>query len=624
MFDVRRGEARALAQAIAVLLLIIVAHTALETVRDSLLLTRVAPRFIGIVYVAVAIFALPAAVIAARVSERLGARMTLGGGLVTAAAVLFALFVVPTSRASVIAIYVTSALVGAVLVPLFWSLVGSTFTVSQGRRLLGPITAAGVVGGAVGSAAAAALLMSVLRVKVLLVASAGILLLAAGVLAMGAMGEARVAPATKHASATASMTRPPFDAMREEPFLHRIALLVVVSTAGAVTVDYFFKWTVARTIPHEHVAHFIASYYAGLNALALVAQLLVSGALVRRIGVATGLVVTPLLLLTGGVGALAVGGALSAVLLLRAVHGTLLNSVHRITTELVYLPVPQAARARAKPFIDGALARTTQATFGGLFLALGGASYFAPTVLAALVALILAVWLAVALTTRPQYLGLLRRAISPQKGPSGVGQLEADNVVRIDRIRVERLAHANLLEHFRLLGLRAPFDSRGHVARAESTERLLLGLLDEKLRQSLQRTFRLLEIAHPREDIHSAHVAGLSEDRRARANAAEFLDTLLRRRDQRGLRDLLRIVTDDLSASERVRRARPLLPHPPPETFDEALARLIEDGDAALASLAELHLAALAGNSVVVCCAKGSTPDAIRSCVRALATSASA
>jgi HEAT repeat protein len=191
------------------------------------------------------------------------------------------------------------------------------------------------------------------------------------------------------------------------------------------------------------------------------------------------------------------------------------------------------------------------------------------------------------------------------KAIRGLGRLVADKNVRMDRVRVERLAYANLLEHFRLLGLRAPFDSspadgRGHVARAEPTERLLVGLLDDKLRQSLERTFRLLKIAHPREDIHSAHVAGLSEDRRARANAAEFLDTLLRRRDQRGLRDLLRIVTDDLSASERVLRARPLLPHPPPETRDAALARLIEDGDAALASLAKLHLAAVAGKSARV------------------------
>jgi AAA family ATP:ADP antiporter len=882
---VRRGEVRALAQALATLVLLISAHTALETARDSLLLTHVAPRFLGAVYVAVALCALPAAIVAAWMSERFGPRRVLGGGLLTAAATLVALFFVPTSRASVIAVYVTSALVGAVLVPLFWSLMASIFTVAQGRRLLGPVAAAGVVGGAIGSGAAAALL-TVLRVEALLVVSAGVLVVVAGVATLRAGGEDPTVRAGPPVDASASVTPRSFDAMREEPFLRRIALLVVVSTAAAVTIDYFFKWTVARTIPHEHLAPFVARYYAVLNVFAVAAQLLASGALVRRIGVATSLVVTPLLIFSGAVGVLATGGALAGVAVLRAVDGTLLNSVHRVTTELVYLPVPSTARARAKPFIDGALARTTQAALGALFLVLGAGGYFAPRVLAALAAAFVAAWLAVAVSSRLPYLDLLRRAIasgessdadvdpidlesaetlvqhlasenprvvlgamsvlarrgrgrlipalvllheneavliralrifatsqrddwigrarrlladprdavrmsaahalamvgrldvtdmaadsSPRvrgyvalhlalgKGeqdvlddpevrevlgsadPSGVaarlglleaiadaprtprvagllaeletraatsrewtealaaavasqqaselvprlvprltsregreavrsalaslgapalaevwgalldrardrslrvhlpgtlarfgsedaaerllrtieterdglvrykairslGQMVAENDLRVDRRRVERLSHVHLEEHFRLLGLRAPFDGPPPDGDARAgrapTERLLLGLLDDKVRQSLERTFRLLKIAHPREDIHRVHLASLSQDRRARANAAEFLDTLLRRRDQRGLRELLRIVTDDLPVAERVLRAAPLVRSAPPSTRDGALARLIQDTDAAVASLAQLHRATLTGKAARV------------------------
>jgi hypothetical protein len=47
LVDVRRGEWRSLAQAFATLLLLITAHTALETARDALVLTRLPARALG-------------------------------------------------------------------------------------------------------------------------------------------------------------------------------------------------------------------------------------------------------------------------------------------------------------------------------------------------------------------------------------------------------------------------------------------------------------------------------------------------------------------------------------------------------------------------------------------------
>jgi AAA family ATP:ADP antiporter len=783
---------------------------------------------------------------------------------------------------------VTSALVGAVLVPLFWSMIGSLLTVAEGRRLLGPIGGAGVLGGALGSAAAAALLM-VVRVKGLLLVSASVLLVAAAVLAWTRVKEVAVA----RPPPVSRRWMQPAKAIRTDPFLGRIALLVIVSTAAMVTVDYYFKWTVAQNVPHDHVARLVARYYAALNGLSLVVQLFVTGALVRRIGVANAMVVTPLLVFAGGVGTLALGGVLAMVLVLRALEGTLANSVNRVTTELVYLPVPAVDRARTKPFIDGALARLTQASAGLLLLGLGSAGYLSADLLAVLVVGFVMVWLAVAVTTRGPYLGLLRRAVAmdsagppeglepvdldsaetllqyladedplialgamnalarhgrerlipalillhdseavvvralalfaatdredwiwrarrlledpresirmaaarslamhgrlapedlandpvarvraytavhralsralvdpvddpqvaellqaPGKagdearlgllsavgdaqtsarlarllqalaskgGPSpgwnerlaraaasqraeslvpvlvsllslregreavrealvsfgrlamdevwatlrdrtrernlrvhlpdtlarfgtelaaewllecvttetdglvrykairGLGRLVSERGILMSRVPVEGLSRANVIEHFRLLALRTPFDSAPSdrdraLAASAPTERLLTGLLDDKLRQSLERTFRLLKIAHPREDIHSVHLAGLSEDPRARANAGEFLDTLLRRRDQWPLRDLLRVVTDNLSAPERVKRARMLVPIATPATLGEALTLLVDDGDATLAALATLHVATLAGRRAQVAIATG-------------------
>jgi hypothetical protein len=120
-------------------------------------------------------------------------------------------------------------------------------------------------------------------------------------------------------------------------------------------------------------------------------------------------------------------------------------------------------------------------------------------------------------------------------------------------------------------------------------------LLDDKLRQSLERTFRLLKVAHPRDDLHRVQIAIQSPDSRARANAGEFLDAILRRRDQRPLRELLLVVADDLSMAERVARGAALLHETPPATRESALAAMARDSDATLSALAALHAATVAG-----------------------------
>jgi hypothetical protein len=173
----------------------------------------------------------------------------------------------------------------------------------------------------------------------------------------------------------------------------------------------------------------------------------------------------------------------------------------------------------------------------------------------------------------------------------GLGHIVASSDVRIDREKVEAAARQNLIEHLRLTALRAPIQEAVHRAahdavheQTEQTEDLLLGLLAEKETQSLERAFRLLKIAHRREDIHRVHTAARSTDKRARSNAGEFLDTLLSGRGQEQLRELLRLVVDDLDAATRGRLSARYLGSVPQDR-NAALLALVSDRDAGLSSL---------------------------------------
>jgi hypothetical protein len=177
------------------------------------------------------------------------------------------------------------------------------------------------------------------------------------------------------------------------------------------------------------------------------------------------------------------------------------------------------------------------------------------------------------------------------KALRALGRLVADYRLEVDRGSIARCVHANLVAYFSLLGTRIGLGSPRDVSPGAplTTFRLFAGLLDDKLRQSVERIFRLLKIAHPKEDIHRVYLACLGADKRARANASEFLDAILWRRDERGLRALIRILSDDLSPEAQADRAAPHLGLTPPRSHDEAVEVALADADLKVAALAALY-----------------------------------
>ncbi len=406
LVDVRAGELRAASSAFGTLLVISAAHAGLETARDALLVTRLTQREFAMVYIAVAACAIPATGLINRLHSRLGPRtvLLLLLALSAGAAALYASL--PVVRWSVVGLYVTVGLIASCVFPQFWLMTGSLLTLAQSRRLVGPIASAGVLG-AVAGAALAAGVVSTLPIRALLAICAALF----GVGAVSVLCVAKPDVATPSAGRKPHKLVSQIGAFREEPFLLRIAALVVLTTATALVIDYFFKWTIARSMPVADRGRFIARYYLAMNAVSLVLQVLLSASIVRRLGVATALMVTPFLSLVGGVTAALAGASVLPILLLKGMDGSVRSSLNRLTTELVYMPVSPSGRQRAKPFIDGALMRIAQATTAAGILALG-ARMSAP-IFSGLVVILAASWLVATLAMRRPYIGQLRRSLSP-------------------------------------------------------------------------------------------------------------------------------------------------------------------------------------------------------------------
>lgn len=508
LVDLREGEAGPVLSTFLVLASLIAGHTMLETARDALFLGKLPPSRLTFVYVLLAGLALVVTRYNERFVRRFGRRNALVFTLVASAYGTTVLHFLPQTALVVFALYVWSGLLGTVLVVQFWLLAGQLFTVSQGKRLFGPIAAGGVLGAVIGASLAALLLM-VVDVRSLLLVASTVFVAAALVLT----------------SIQADDSRPPIDAkttrakkgglglLGEHPYLLRIAALVGLSTAAVLATDFLFKSVAVASMPKAQLGPFFARYYAVLNVAALVVQLFLAGPIVRRFGVVFAAAVLPLCLVAGGSGLLLTGGVLVLVLVAKGADGALRHSLHRVTSELLVMPLPAELRDRSKAVLESVMSRGVQAATAGLLFAL--ATFFpdSPRVLTAVVVIFSMGWLAVAIGLRRPYVDLFRQALA--RGPLAADMQVAD----LDLNSVEAVMEAlSSRDAARVVAAMELLDERkrarlipGLVLYHESEEVLLraLAIVTSSDRSDwVPLTERLL--GHPSEHVRVAAVRALS------------------------------------------------------------------------------------------------------------------
>ncbi len=412
--------------ALGTLLGIVGGHTLLETARDALFLGQLPPSRLPLVYATLAGLALLVVRLNATFVRRFGRRNALIITLMGAAYGTVMLYLAPIHPVTIYALYLWSGTLSMVMVAQFWMLIGSTFTVTQGKRLFGPIAAGGVMGAVLG-ASGAALLLQLVDVKRLLPFAAATFLATGALLTSmsndmvttQAVGDAAPAPPKLRGAG-----------LWHDPYLRRLTLQTILVGAAVLVADYLFKSVVAREIPAARLGEFLAQYYALLNAVSLAVQLFIASSAVKRLGVIGATVVLPMALLGGGlgilaVGAFAMGGHLLMVLLTKGGDGALRHSLHRVTTELTWLPLPDDVRSSAKTVVDTSVTRGVQAVTAGVILALAAVDLDTPWVLAALLVLLAFAAIVGSMSLRAPYVDLFRKALGRNEMP-GDGEFALD------------------------------------------------------------------------------------------------------------------------------------------------------------------------------------------------------
>lgn len=320
----------------------------LKPVRNALFLDRFGAAGLPIVMLAVAVLGAATAAAYGALSQRASLERLVSGMFLIVIGCLgvFRIVLPLGTDAANYAFYMWVAVYGLVATSLIWQVANTRFNPREARRIFGIIGAAGIVGASMGGVLTAGITDFIGTDNLVLVAAA----LVGGAyrcVTMGMRGLHHEAARDQEASEGNI-----FGALKASPLLSWMAVMGALIGVVAVIVDIQFNHFVELAMPtrDEKVA-FFGRFLAYFNAVAILIQLLLTTRVLSVVGVGPALLMLPASIGLGTTGLLLVPGLLSASLL-KIADGALRHSIHKSAFEVLFIPVPERTRKRAKLFLD--------------------------------------------------------------------------------------------------------------------------------------------------------------------------------------------------------------------------------------------------------------------------------
>ena len=257
------------------------------------------------------------------------------------------------------AFFVWTSIFNLFVVSVFWSLMADVFDAEQGKRLFGFIAAGATLGAIAGSVATAWLARHAPALYLLLGSAA---LLEVSVFCVSRLS--RLSDALLHrpdarggapigGSAFAGLTN-----VARSPYLINIGVYILLFTVTS-TYLYFQQADVARAHFADRGARtsFFAQVDLAVNVLTLITQLLLTGPIMRRLGVAVTLTVLPALSALGFV-ALAAAPVVWVIVAFQVLRRAGNFALAKPSREVLFTVVGREDKYKAKNFIDTVVYRS--------------------------------------------------------------------------------------------------------------------------------------------------------------------------------------------------------------------------------------------------------------------------
>ncbi len=419
LLDIRPRELPIVGSMFILLGLIITTSYIIKPVRNSLFLSQFGAERLPYVYIVVALMA---GFVAAGFS-RLVARYALKSVIIGAALFFAANLVVFYGAIEAgwvstgFVFYVWVSIYTIVMPTLFWLAANYVFYSNEARRLFSVVAAGGLLGSIAGGSLTS-ILVETVGTSGLLVAAAVVLVVIAGVavwvdrLSRDRLLERFRELRRQERRQFAEKDQGALTLVGRSRYLQLIVVLTVVTIVTSTLVDYQFNAVAEQSFESmDSLTGFFGMFFASINVLAFLLQLLLAGRILGRFGVGIGLIALPLALLSSSVGFLIVPGLMTAALL-KASDDGLSNSINRSSVEILWLPIPLEIKSRAKAWLDMFVDRVSRGLAG--LIILGVTTLLAMNVnqVSRVVLLLVASWLVLTVFLRREYVKTFRASLS--------------------------------------------------------------------------------------------------------------------------------------------------------------------------------------------------------------------
>ena len=350
-----------------------------KAARDAIFLSSFRVQHLPIMIAASAVASLVGALMLSRLMVRHSPAKVVPAVFALSGALLMGEWLVSfvSHRTAAAALYVHTALFGAVVISAFWSLVNETFALHSGKRAVSWVAGGGTMGGVLGGlvtwrASDHIPLFTMLPI-----------LAAVNVVCMWGSHRLHTAKATARGDAAAAAPVPvpeepdAADAgnpsvlrlLWRAPYLGNLALIVALGAVTSGLLDYVFS---AVAVEHygkgPQLLAFFAKFWLGVGLVSFLLQTLLGRLALEKLGLAVTVGILPALVVLGAALGLAVPGVFSMVVL-RGGEATQRNSLFRAAYELLYTPLSEQKKRATKTLIDVGCDRLGTALAGGIALA---------------------------------------------------------------------------------------------------------------------------------------------------------------------------------------------------------------------------------------------------------------